>query len=69
MFANIIKNTGNIVFTLLPLLFAMAIASAYTNNSGTAILTAVVAYIALLALTGAQFVGTKDATGHADGFS
>lgn len=53
--ANVIKAVGQIVFVLLPLLFAIAIASAFTNNSGTAVLAAVIAYFALLYLTGAQF--------------
>lgn len=64
VFANIIKNIGGIVFTLLPLLFAMAIAASFTNNSGTAVITSVVVYVALLAFSGAQFVKyeTTDST-------
>lgn len=61
-FANVIKNVGNVVFYLLPLLFAIAIASSLTNNNGTAILAAVVAWVAIQMISGAMFVAMPKAT-------
>ena len=64
IFANVLKNIGNVVFYLLPLLFAVAIASSMTNNNGTAILAAIVIWVAIQMLAGAQF---KDYTYETNG--
>lgn len=61
---HIIAAIGSVVFNLLPLLFAVAIASAMTNNNGTAIMTSVVVYYAIIVFAGAQFVEMENNGGY-----
>ena len=49
---GIMARTGSVVFSNLPLLFAIGAVLGLTNNTGTATLTAVVAYLVLLATMG-----------------
>jgi PTS system glucose-specific IIC component len=44
LIGKIISNPGSIVYALLPLFFAIAIAITFTNDSGTAALSALLGY-------------------------
>ncbi|RKX66931.1 MAG: hypothetical protein DRP42_02035 [Tenericutes bacterium] len=44
VFANVLKQTGDIVFANLPILFAVAVAIAFTDDAGVAGLSAVLAW-------------------------
>jgi PTS system glucose-specific IIC component len=47
---NVLMLTGNIIFAILPLLFAIAISITFTKDSGTAALSSVVGYFVFLLL-------------------
>ncbi|AMO57610.1 hypothetical protein GZ77_14395 [Endozoicomonas montiporae] len=49
---GVMIKTGSVIFGNLPLLFAIGTALGLTNNTGTATLTAVVAYLVMLATMG-----------------
>jgi PTS system glucose-specific IIC component len=53
---NLIMLPGNIIFAILPLLFAIAIAITFTNDSGTAGLSALVGYAVFIVLQSALIV-------------
>ena len=49
---GVMTRTGSVIFGNLPLLFAIGTALGLTNNTGTATLSSVVAYLVLLATMG-----------------
>jgi PTS system glucose-specific IIC component len=53
---NVLMLTGNVIFTILPLLFAVAVAITFTKDSGTAALSAVVGYFVFLLLQTALII-------------
>jgi PTS system glucose-specific IIC component len=53
---NVLMLTGNIIFTVLPLLFAVAVSITFTKDSGTAALSSVVGYFVFLLLQTALIV-------------
>jgi PTS system glucose-specific IIC component len=53
---NVLMQTGNIIFAILPLLFAVAVAITFTKDSGTAALSSVVGYFVFLLLQTALII-------------
>ncbi len=57
---NIMGTAGDTVFSILPLLFVIAVAIAFTDNDGAGALSAVVGYVVFLGTVGAiaKIIGT-----------
>jgi PTS system glucose-specific IIC component len=53
---SVLMLTGNIIFAILPLLFAIAVSITFTKDSGTAALSSVVGYFVFLLLQTALIV-------------
>jgi PTS system glucose-specific IIC component len=56
---SVLMLTGNIIFAILPLLFAIAVSITFTKDSGTAALSSVVGYFVFLLLQTALIIHPK----------
>jgi PTS system glucose-specific IIC component len=56
MIGNIIMMPGSIIFALLPILFGIAVAITFTNDSGTAALSTILGYAVFIVFQSALIV-------------
>ncbi|MGL4343433.1 MAG: glucose PTS transporter subunit IIA [Metamycoplasmataceae bacterium] len=69
MFGNFLKMPGDVIFGALPVLFAIAIAIAFTKDAGAAALSAFVGFLVFSGLQQALIEPVKDSSGAIFGYN